>query len=173
MELKSWTRGCHLELFTLRGMLALATAAALWAQPAFPADGPPGDGGGPGDAFLGGGPPSREKRELVRQFDQNNDQWLNAVERKAAREFLKANPAPRRGPGGPGGSNPPFRPGRAEDSEPAKPGPKVAVRDAKAFPGVPFYDANTVRTLFLEFENADCRRSWPTSTTRMWRCRRG
>ncbi len=76
----------------------------------FPAGGFP--GGFPGGGFPGGGPGSQPERELVDQFDTNKDGWLNDDERKPAREFVKANPTPRRGPGGrgrgmgPGGMGP-------------------------------------------------------------------
>ena len=39
-----------------------------------------------------------EDREVLDQFDADQNGWLNNEERKQARDFLKANPAPRRGP---------------------------------------------------------------------------
>lgn len=80
----------------------------------FPGGFPGGGGGfpGPGGGFPGGGPGAQPERELVDQFDTNKDGWLNDDERKPAREFVKANPTPRRGPGGrgrgmgPGGTGP-------------------------------------------------------------------
>ena len=50
----------------------------------------------------GGGARFR-KTELVKQFDQNKDGWLNTEERAAARAWLKENPRQqRRGRGGRG-----------------------------------------------------------------------
>ena len=51
--------------------------------------------------------------ELVKQFDKDNSGWLNAGERKAAREYLEKQGNNRRmggpgGPGGPGGRRGPF-----------------------------------------------------------------
>jgi len=110
--------------------------------------GPPG-GRGPGGF---GGPPGgvRDDRKLVEQFDKDGNKRLDTNERKAAREFLAQERAegrePRRGP---------RRPPRNENAEPPEPGPRVALADAKSFPGVPLYASNAVRTFFLEFENAD------------------
>jgi hypothetical protein len=86
----------------------------------------------------------------VAQFDQDGDKRLNAAERKAAREFLAKEGAEDGNRG-----RRPRRFGRDEDTEPPRPGPRVALADAKAFPGVPLYASNVVRTFFLEFENAD------------------
>ena len=46
-----------------------------------------------------------EERQLLDQFDADQNGWLSSEERQQARDFVKANPAPRRGPGGlgPGG----------------------------------------------------------------------
>ena len=118
--------------------------------PPFEFDGPPPNRGRFGGGF--GGPPGgvRENRRLVQQFDRNGDHRLDAAERKSAREFLASEIAEgrneRRGPR-------PF--GRNENAEPVKPGPRVAVGDAKSFPDAPLYASNVVRTFFLEFENAD------------------
>lgn len=128
------------------------------APPAQPPQGDPGFGGpppfGPGGFFPGGpgGPGGMmRERKLVKQFDQNGDGWLNAAERKAARESLKQPDGERRF-GGPGGGG--FGP-RRENQEPAKPGVKLAPTDVKAYPGAPLYGSNVLRTFFLEFENAD------------------
>jgi spore coat protein CotH len=39
--------------------------------------------------------------------------------------------------------------------EPGSPGPRVAPADVKSFAGQPLYDLSTLRTIFLQFENAD------------------
>ena len=121
--------------------------------------GPGGFGMGPG-GFGGGGPggPGGMNREtkLVAQFDKNGDSWLNNEERKAAREWLKTQGGGRRfgGPGGPGGPRGRFG-GPGGGQEPPQPGRKLTSADVKAFGDEPVYDPLTVRTFFLEFENAD------------------
>ena len=126
-------------------------AAPLFAQqePPFP---PP--GGGPGGP---GGPPMMEDREILKDFDKNGDKLLDRTERAAAREFLKANPAPQRGGppgGGPGGRGPRgFGPG--EDVEPTKPGVRISPDEVKPSGTKDLYAADTLRTIFLNFENDD------------------
>jgi hypothetical protein len=98
-----------------------------------------------------GGPPGgvQEDRKLVHQFDKNGDARLDAQERKAAREFLAKERTE-------GGSPRRFGPrGRNENQPPAQPGPKVSPADVKAISDAPLYDAGTLRTLFLDFANAD------------------
>lgn len=130
-------------------------------------------GFGPGGPGGFGGPMRGQERKLVKQFDKNGDGWLNKDERPAAREFLKKEVAnggnrgggfggPRGGgPGGPGGGGPggPGRAGRGRfggPSEPAKPGPQVAIADVKSVPeNVSLYEDSVLRTLFLEFENSE------------------
>ncbi len=92
------------------------------------------------------------ERQIVAKFDKNGDKRLDTAERKAARESLAAEPARggfgRRG-GGPGGFG---RGGMA----PGSPGPKVAPAEVKSYPAsTPLYDLGTLRTIFLQFENAD------------------
>src|SRR5262245_1897225 len=120
-------------------------------------DGPPPFGpGGPGGGGPGGMQP---ETKLLKQFDKDRDGRLNIAERKAAREFLQKEIASERGSrgfggrggrGGPGGFG-----GRGENQEPAKPGPKVSPSEVKSFSVEPLYDPLTVRTFFLEFEDAD------------------
>jgi spore coat protein CotH len=92
----------------------------------------------------------QEDRKLVAQFDKDGDARLNATERKAAREFLAREKAEGRAPRRPG---PPGR--RNENTTPPEPGPRLAPADVKTFPNAPLYDLKTLRTIFLEFENAD------------------
>lgn len=138
-----------------------------------PGFGPPGGPGGP----MGGG-----DRKLVAQFDEDKDGRLNKEERKAAREFLKKNPRPG-GPGGPGGPGrgpfgfggfggfgPPGGPGGpggfgppgggpggpgGRHNEPGRPGPKISAADVQPVENASLYDANVLRTIFLEFEDDD------------------
>ncbi|MBM3839257.1 MAG: spore coat protein CotH [Verrucomicrobia bacterium] len=111
--------------------------------------GGPGGRGGPGRGGFGG--MVRQETKLVKQFDKDGNGRLDAAERKAAREFLQREGVAGRGGrrGGPG-----FF-GRGGEMEPPQPGPKVSPADVKSFPGAPLYDAQTLRTFFLEFEEAD------------------
>lgn len=125
--------------------------------------GPPGGGpGGPGGfGPPGGGPggPGRE-RQLVKQFDKDDDGRLNKDERQAARDSMKSEAGNRRGgfgpPGGgfgPPGGGPGGRPPFGQPSEPGKPGPKVSPQDVKPI-DAPLYDPTVLRTIFIDFENA-------------------
>lgn len=103
----------------------------------------------PPDKGFGGkggfGPPGGGERKLVAEFDKNKDGWLNADERKAARETAKKGA--RGGFGGKGGFG--------KGGETGKPGPKVTPAEVKNYPDAKLYDAAVLRTVFLEFENAD------------------
>lgn len=90
----------------------------------------------------------RPQVKLVKQFDKNGDNRLDAVERKAAREYLATQPQQGRGFGGRG-----F--GRGGSQTPPEPGPKVSPAEVKRYTTEPLYDEKVVRTLFLEFENPD------------------
>ncbi len=121
------------------------------------ADGPPRFGPG-GGGFGPGGPGGMfQETKVLKQFDQDGDKRLNNAERKAAREHLtkeRANRGPGGGPGGPGGRRGGFGPGGG-NQEPAQPGQKLSPADVKSFPDAAAYDLKTLRTFFLEFENAD------------------
>ena len=140
-------------------LLILAAAFSLSAQaprdPGRPPGGPDFDGPAPfgpaGPPPGGPGGPMRQELKLVSRFDKNGDQRLDAAERTAAREFVQQERAAGhdRRPGGPRG------PGRGDDLGPPQPGPKVSPDQVKPAPDAPLYDALTLRTFFLEFENAD------------------
>jgi len=118
-----------------------------------PPEGRPGRGGpGPGGV--------QEDTKLVKQFDKDGDKRLNAVERRAAREFLEKEKAEGRGPRRPGPRGP-F----GESSGPVATGPKISPQEVKSFPGASLYDTTVVRTFFLEFENAD----WEKELTDFYR----
>jgi hypothetical protein len=152
--------------FSLRGWLCptLAAAAASVLAGGFvlaqPFDGPPPDRpGGPGGRFdefragFRGGPPMPSQRvTLVEQFDKDADKRLNAEERKAAREFLAREIQAGRGPRRPG-----FRSGPADDERAvfSGAGPKLSPKEVKSFPDAALYDVSVLRTLFLQFEDAD------------------
>src|SRR5262249_39230235 len=110
---------------------------------------------GPPPPFGGGrgfGPGQRTK--VLDQFDKDGKGYLNAAERKAAREYLAARP--RRGPGGRGGRGfgPPGFGGGASSVVPTA-GPKLKPEDVKRHGKESLYDPLVLRTFFLEFEDAD------------------
>ena len=129
--------------------LPLQGGGAPDGPPPFGLGGPPFGRGGPGR-----GPMMQEKQKLVTKFDKDGDKKLNAEERKAARDFLKEEAANGRGGRGFGGRGGP-RGGRGGSEEPTKPGKHLSPADVKAYPDAPLYDANVVRTFFLEFEDGD------------------
>ena len=148
------------KLVTLILAAILCGAAVALAQP--PGFGPPG-----GRGF--GGPGQHTK--ILEQFDKDGKGYLNAAERKAAREYLATRSGPGRGFGGrggrgrggpgfgppgfgPPGSGPPGFGGGAPAVVP-KPGPKVKAEDVKRYGSEPLYDPMVLRTFFLEFEDAD------------------
>lgn len=102
------------------------------------------------------GGPSAPDIELVKEFDKNDDGWLNAEERKAAKvkllavqkERAAARGRGRRGPGGPGG--------RRGSAFPAgTPGPELSPKDVQPAGDGDLYAHGALRTLFLDFEGAD------------------
>jgi len=108
-------------------------------------------GAGPMTAQGPGGIQMSERR-LVDQFDKDGDKRLNSDERKAARDFMAANPAP--GRGGRGGPMPGGRGGGGRGMAPATPGIRIAPADVEPAT-TPLYDLATMRTLFFTFEHAD------------------
>jgi len=125
----------------LAGPLILASASLITGLSAQT----PQEGGGPPGRGFGGPGMQREETKLVKEFDRDGDGRLNAAERRAAREHLAAaqEDAPR-----------PGRFGRRGGAVTPTPGPKVSPAEVAAS-SAPFYDPGTLRTLFLDFENAD------------------
>ena len=121
--------------------LAVCAASVAVAQP-------PNFGGGFGGGGRSFGGPG-QRTQLLPQFDKDGKGYLNAAERKAAREYLATQP--RRGRGGFGG-NRGF--GGASQAPPA-PGPSLKPSAVKSYANEPLYDLQTLRTLFLEFEAPD------------------
>ncbi len=119
-------------------------------------------GFGPGGfGSPGGGPggPMQRERQLVKQFDKDEDGRLNQDERQAARDSMKSEGGRRGGfgpPGGfggpPGGGGGPG--GRGSRSEPGKPGPRISPDDVTPS-DAPLYDPQVLRTIFIEFDNKD------------------
>jgi Ca2+-binding EF-hand superfamily protein len=105
----------------------------------------------PAFAQFPGGPggPMRQKLKVVERFDKDGDKRLDATERKAAREYVRAERTrnPRRG-------GPRFRFNNDDEDSP-KAGRKISPEDVKGFPKADLYDPDIVRTLFLEFEDPD------------------
>jgi hypothetical protein len=103
-----------------------------------------------------------QERKILAQFDASKDGWLNRTERLAARDWLAKQPPAglaailgRFGAGGPPGAPPglPAFAGRGFAS--SSPGPRVAADAVRTFGEEPLYDTRVLRTLFLQFENAD------------------
>jgi hypothetical protein len=164
--------------------IALASALTALAQPTEPTTAPPagtppgpeprwegpppfapgGFGAAPGGFRAGGPGPGGmmgQNLELVKKFDKDGNGRLDTEERKAARAHLAEQPARGPGgrggafgPGGPGGRPGPFGGGR-ENQEPPQPGKNLSPADVQSHPDAPTYDPKTLRTFFLEFENAD------------------
>ncbi len=81
---------------------------------------------------------------LVVKFDRDGNKRLNRSERDNAREYLTANPELRR----------PTRGSRLPRG--GSQGAAVTPKDVRAYQAsLPLYDANTIRTLFLQFEAND------------------
>lgn len=137
----------------LLGLLS-ATTGALFSQE--PPNGPPG-------GFRPGGPPmmKQPEREILTDHDKDQNGYLDQTERAVAREFLKANPVPARGGfpgrpgGGPGGRLGPGGFGPRGNDEPAEPGAKISKDEVKPAGSADLYATDTLRTLFLDFENED------------------
>lgn len=147
MPLSSRLLACSLLLILASGLL-LAQNLPPFEPPSERPNfrgGPPGFGGGPG-----GFGPRFDDMELVGEFDQNDDGWLNLEERSAARASVEERRArqPRRGPGrGPRGSR--------RDQEPAGAGRRLSPDGVVQHPSAPLYDNTILRTIFLEFESDD------------------
>ena len=99
-----------------------------------------------GGGMGGPGGPMGQARKLLKEFDKDANGRLDAAERKAARDSIKA------APGGGRRFGPP--PGMFGVDEKGTPGPKVAKTDAPNLAGKPLYEPAAIRTLFLDFEGA-------------------
>ena len=93
--------------------------------------------------LQGRGGPGQQERQFVSQFDADKDGRLNTAERNAARQSLGTPGVGRRG--GRGGGN----------RVPSGPGIRLTSGEVQHYPNVPLYDPATLRTFFIEFENAD------------------
>jgi hypothetical protein len=124
----------------------LCCCVALMAQSPGGFVGPGGAGrarmGGRGGGFGGMG---GEQTQLLKQYDKNGDGYLNAQERKAARESLSSRMSSGFGWGGFGGGS----------SQSGKTGAKLTPADVKSYSNESLYDSGVLRTIFLEFEEPD------------------
>jgi len=97
-------------------------------------------------------PPLPPELKLVRQFDKNGDQRLDAAERLAARNYLLQHPPATV-------TSALGRPGQLAplpiSLEPVKPGAKLAPTALAGSAGPAPYDRKAVPILFLDFEDAD------------------
>ena len=99
----------------------------------------PGRGGMPPGMMMG------EERKIVKDFDRDGDNRLNAVERAAAREKLASEPKRSFGPRG----------GQQQNATPPEPGPKFGLAQARKYTKEELYDTSVLRTIFLDFESPD------------------
>ena len=90
----------------------------------------------PGGGFNG------RPMALRDQFDKNDDGWLNAEERSAARQHLASLG---------------YR-SRVRSGAPTAKGQTLTPSDVQIYPDRPFYDERVLRTLFLTFEETDWER---------------
>jgi spore coat protein CotH len=89
-----------------------------------------------------------QELKLLKKYDKNKDGWLNQEERAAARKAAAAQGWDRMAMGpGPGFGG--------EQARKITPGRKVTPAEVKQYGNEPLYDPAVLRTLFLEFENAD------------------
>lgn len=101
-----------------------------------------------------------EERKLLARFDASKNGRLDRAERQAAREWLATQPPVGLAAvigrfGGPGGAPPGMPPIGGRGFAPASPGQRLTPDAVRTYDNEPFYDANVLRTLFLQFENAD------------------
>jgi hypothetical protein len=131
-------------LLGLAALLCGFAGTAYWPQTSARAQGPGGFGGPPGPGGFG---PQRE-RKILAQFDKDKNKRLDLDERKAAREWLAAQPMSV--PGGSRGGRG-FGRGFSTPTE----GRRLSPNDVKSFSNVPLYDPATLRTIFVQFEEPD------------------
>lgn len=93
--------------------------------------------------FVFGPGPDQPELELVARFDKDSDGRLNREERNAARASIAARLTRP--------SFPPF----GTSGRSGAPGRRLAPADVRTFPTTPFYDLQTLRTIFLDFESND------------------
>jgi len=134
----------------LAGLAVLSSCAVAVAQA------PGGDFGPPGSGRGGVGGPGGPEREVLKDFDKDENGRLEGTELDAARAELKnATQSGRgrggmRGPGGPGGG-----PGGRGGGAAKVPGPKVSPKDVTNYPDAALFAQDVVRTVFIDFAVAN------------------
>ncbi len=99
-----------------------------------------------------GGFPGGQDQPLVEMFDKNGDKRLDAMERKAARDWLDRQRTSFGGFGRGGG----FGGFGGRGFALASPGRRLAAADVRTYPSTAgLYDISTLRTFFIQFENPD------------------
>ncbi len=132
-------------LLSLIGALALSSGIA--ADQGGRGFGPPGGQGGFGGP---GGPGMQEEIKLVKQFDKDGDKILNSAERKAAKAYLESSNS-----GGGGRMGRMGGPRGGGNTGTIAKGRTISPKDVPTYTNAGFFDANTFRTFFLTFEDAD------------------
>ena len=132
----------------LIGLFVATDACAQFGQPR----------GGPG----GPGGPNAPDKIIAKEFDANEDGVLDRAERDKAREFLAKDGGGqgrrgggRRGGGRRGGGGPRGGRGKGGERPAGTEGPRVSPANVENFPKAGLYDANVLRTVFIEFEHED------------------
>jgi len=133
----------------LSSILSNSNSAAQ-RQGGFPFPPPGGQDSPPFGPRGGRGGPNAQDIQVVKQFDKNNDGWLNAAERQPARDYARTV-----GRGGFGGRGGPRGFGRGGETGPAGPGKIITPTEVKTYPNAPFYDESVLRTVFITFEGKD------------------
>jgi hypothetical protein len=96
------------------------------------------------------GSPLNRELKILKQFDKNNDGWLNVAERKLAREYMISQ-GNQRGFGPRGGRFPGF----GSNASSVERGKSVKPEDVKIYPNASFYDETILRTLLITFDESD------------------
>jgi spore coat protein CotH len=117
--------------------------------------GMPGDMGGMRGGRGGPGGGMNERVKLVPEFDKDGNGWLNSEERQAARQSMSS----RQSMGGRGmgrGGGPGMGGGRGGGfGTTTTKGETLTPDEVKGYSKESLYDINTLRTIFLEFEEND------------------
>ena len=88
-----------------------------------------------------GGFGTEPEAKLVKEYDKDGDGRLNREERRTARAAVGS------------GNTQGFRPFRGTSSS-GSPGRRLTPADVRPYPTTPLYDIGTLRTIFLQFEDA-------------------
>ena len=140
-----WVTPIQVALLGFVALLCGFVPTAYWPQTATRAQGRGFPGGPPGPGGFGG---MQQERKILAQFDKDKNKRLSLDERQAAREWLATQPMS--GPGGRRGGR-----GFGRGFATASAGKRLSPDDVKSYPNAALYDPATLRTIFLQFEEAD------------------